>query len=120
MGRSRGKFLSAMIVIWALLAIASVYEVAQPGAALATYQTVPNWFSLYSAVSLVATGIALVGLWLLQRWAVYLFWATFLGTFAIEFFVFGFKEIAGFVFYSSLVAGALWFWAITRKWGHFA
>ena len=115
MGRSRGKFLSAMIVIWALLSIASVYKIAQPGGALDTYQTVPSWFPLYTAVSLVVTGIALVGLWLLQRWGVYLFWVTFLGTFAIEFFVLGVKEAAGFI-----VFAGLWLWAIARKWGHFA
>ena len=119
--KSRGVFLTVMIVFAAYGVLSSLYTLTNPSALTTAYGVLPIWFYPYLIVSFIAGAAELIGLWLWKKWAVYLlFGLGFLGL-AMQLTIL--KPVSSnagsLVFYLTIISLGIWFWAIYRKWQYF-
>src|SRR3954470_20804077 len=124
MFKTRGKFLTVMIILGGLGCLTS----ARLGTNTATIQQLyaaglPDWFFAYLDVGFLVSVITLLGLWMLRKWAAYLLAISMIVGVVVRAFFLPPMRL-GHPFYAiSLIAGgmsaAIWFWAISRKWQAF-
>ena len=126
MNRGRGKLLTTLLILAGLSYVIDVY-VHTTSAEIQPLLSVnrPEWVSTFISIRYMMDLISMVGIWMLRKWAVYLFIAF---------------DIIGLVIGTSLpsptpmILGAmfqwmvllvmglitlLWCWAISRKWQSF-
>lgn len=119
--KSRGKFLTIMIVLAAFGAVTSLNTIVNSDSVAMAYGNVPSWFTGYAMVSMAISVATVIGLWMMKRWAAYLLAAsTIIGLITPIFILKPLDPNVGniAVVMASFGAG-LWFWAIYRKWNEF-
>lgn len=119
--KSRGKFLTIMLVLAAFGVLSSAYTLVNSNSIAQTYGTVPSWFYPYLIFGFTLGVVNIVGLWLWKKWAVYTFFAASVISIIMPLFVL--KPLdpnVGMVsFYMTIISCGLWFWAVYRKWNLF-
>lgn len=119
----RGKFLSGLILIFALaISVATLGLIFVP-AVVRALGSLPDWFNPFLVVFLVARLIALAAVWKMRRWGVYALFLLECVEVAMGLFVFTLVltfplRLAGAV-PSFLILLAIWFLALRRKWPEF-
>ncbi len=80
MNKSRGKFLTIMIVFAAIGDIGFVmtnylhtlYQTTNTNLVPPAFETMPSWLPLYKVASLLLGILTIIGLWMMRKWGVYL------------------------------------------------
>lgn len=121
MKKERGKFLTIMLVFAAFGILLSLYTLTNTNSVQQAYGSVPSWFYPYSILGL-ALGVAnVVGVWMWKKWAIYTIVASSAIALIMQLFVLKptQPEAGTIAYFSLIVGGGLWFWAIYRKWQYF-
>ena len=110
-----------MLVFAAFGILSSLYYFTNTNAVAVTYGTVPSWYPIYVVVGL-GLGVAnVVGIWMWRKWAIYTIVASSVIGLLMQLFVLKPTQpgIGAFAYFSSIIGGGLWYWAIYRKWQYF-
>ena len=117
--KQRGWFLTIMIVTLIVGDIQIPYFVWINSDALSTvYRSLPSWYSIYAVVGLASNVAIIIGAWMMKKWAAYVLALYFISKAVFDSFFIQPRSILP-VFATTIVGGALWFWAIYRKWKMF-
>lgn len=119
--KSRGVFLTLMLVFAAFGILSSLYYFTNTNAVAVAYGTVPSWYPIYMVVGL-GLGVAnVVGIWMWKKWAVYTIAASSVIALLMQLIILKPVQpgIGAYAYFSSILGAGLWFWAIYRKWLYF-
>jgi xanthine/uracil/vitamin C permease (AzgA family) len=117
--KRRGLFLNIMILTLVVGDLQIPYYLfVNPDALKSVYTTLPSWYQAYALFGLALSFSVIVGMWRMQRWAVYPL-AAYFGSKVIADFAYTLPSAQLMVLATTAVGAALWFWAIARKWSAF-
>ena len=125
--KSRDKLLTLVTFISVLTIIVNIPQIFGTEQIQSITNGNPDLFSLYQIINFILNIVALVGIWLWKKWAVYLLFILY----AIQFFVSLSVEISAsqiignfnyvvIVILGFIFAFAAWIWAISRNWAQFS
>ena len=115
MNKERGIVLTVMVVLNTLLLLYGLLDTN-----VNFFKNLSDWYFWHFLIDFLATLAALIGIWVLKKWGVYLLLIVMGVGLLAGYFTSKNTALITHELLSSIILTFLWSWAIYRKWGSFS